>query len=145
MKAVPEFVENWLKFFSRSVRDQDFGAGKMLFDATADSFGTVCFRAENLDELVARQWCQVWPNIQNFEFEYDSARAIETPALAIVLAGWRSTALDQTRNLVERRGRATIVLKNFPAGWKALHTHFSITPQLKYDPVLRHATSSLHD
>ena len=138
-------LKKWLQDFSAAVRRHDFGAGKILFDATSDSFGTVCYRAKNLDELVARQWRKVWPNIQNFEFEYNSARAIETPELAAVLAGWRSTTLDQTRNLIERRGRATIVLKKFPDGWKALHTHFSITPQLKYDPVLRHTTSSLHD
>jgi ketosteroid isomerase-like protein len=143
MKAVPKLLENWLKFFSRSVRDQDFAAGKKLFHMDSVSFGTVCPRSENLDELIARQWQVVWPNTQGFDFEYSSARATVATDMAVVCAGWQSTGFDKNLNPISRRGRATIVLQKFAGkGWLAVHSHFSINPTQPHDPVFWHTVAS---
>jgi ketosteroid isomerase-like protein len=143
MKAVPEFLENWLKFFSRSVRDQDFEAGKKLFHISSVSFGTVCPRSENLDELIARQWQVVWPNTQDFDFEYASAQATVSAGMAVVCTGWRSTGFDKNLDPVSRQGRATIVLQKFAGNdWLAIHSHFSLNPTQPHDPVLWHTAAS---
>jgi ketosteroid isomerase-like protein len=141
MQAVPDFLEKWLKDFSEAVRKRDFASGENLFEDGTVSFGTVCFRAENLDELVARQWRRVWPRTADFDFDYASARAIVTGDSATVVTGWRSSGFDHDGNSVERSGRATIVLQKSAAGWKAIHTHFSISPQPDHDPLFRHAAS----
>jgi ketosteroid isomerase-like protein len=139
MQRIPDFLENWLKDFSAAVRRRDYVSGKNLFAGGADSFGTVCARAENLEELIARQWRQVWPKTKDFDFEYDAARAVVTDKLVTIFTGWRSTGFDPDQNPVERCGRATIVLQRSAAGWQAVHTHFSINPHHDHDPVFRHA------
>jgi ketosteroid isomerase-like protein len=137
MQRVPDFLELWLKEFSTAVRRQDFTAGKKLFAGGANSFGTVCARMDSLDELVARQWRQVWPKTKDFDFDYDTARAVVTGELATILTGWRSDSFDAEKKTVERAGRATIVLQPSAIGWRAVHTHFSINPHPAHDPVLR--------
>jgi ketosteroid isomerase-like protein len=135
MKAVPDFLENWLRLFARSVRNQDMIAGKKLFQAKAISFGTVCPRSESLDELVSRQWQVVWPNTRDFDFEYDTARAIADENLAVLIAGWKSTGFGSADRMFSRSGRATIVLGKTAAGWQAVHSHFSIKPTHAHDPI----------
>ena len=145
MKALPKPLRSWLRNFSKAVRDRDFASGKKLFDARVVSFGTVRFRAEGLDELFSRQWQAVWPRTRDFDFEYDSTVAFAGSGGAVIAVNWFSTGLVRGKKSVKRRGRATIVLKKSAPGWKAVHTHFSIAPTSKHDPILRHAKSSLHD
>lgn len=138
MKAVPDFLENWLRLFAQSVRDQDFDTGRKLFQADSVSFGTVCRRSENIDDLISRQWQVVWPNTQGFDFEYDSARATVNGSTAIILAGWQSTGFDKNQIPFQRRGRATLALQKSTDRWLAIHSHFSINPTLTHDPILCH-------
>ena len=140
MLAIPADLENWLRLFSKAVRGRDFSAGRALFDGAVTAFGTVCSRAESLDELVSCQWQAVWPQTTGFDFDYVTARAMTAVDWATVIAGWRSTGFANGGKPVERLGRATLVLHKSAAGWKAVHTHFSINPQSSdHDPVLRHA------
>ena len=122
--------ERWLEGFSETVRARDFSKGKRLFSKGVVSFGTVCVRAKNLDELVAKQWKLVWPKTKDFKFDCESARVIKNADHAVIIAGWRSTGF---RNKIPfaRRGRATIVLEKSANCWKALHTHFSLEPKRK--------------
>ena len=136
MKAAPKSLKDWLRLFSRAVRERDLTSGRKLFHWQVVSFGTVCFRAGNLDELVHRQWEIVWPGTQNFDFEYNSARAVIEGKTAVLVTDWESTGINGHRTPVSRHGRATIVLKKNGVGWRAVHTHFSIDPS-QHDPVLR--------
>jgi len=135
MKTLPKPLKNWLRKFSGAVRRRDFATGEILFADGVISFGTVCFRTENLGELSTRQWRKVWPRTKDFEFDYKSARAIVAADLAAVLANWRSTGFDRDKIPFGRRGRATIVLRKCAAGWKATHTHFSLKPAPKNDSL----------
>ncbi len=128
MRAVPDFLESWLRLFAVAVRARDFASGRKMFDDGVISFGTVCFSAENLDALAQQQWRLIWLNTTDFDFEYDSARAVVDERLAIVIATWQSTGHDREQKPYERRGRATIVLRKDGAGWRAIHTHFSLAP-----------------
>lgn len=140
MQDVPRHLERWLRCFARAVRERDFAAGKKLFDDGVTSFGTVCFRMENLEELAAHQWGIVWSRTADFDFEYATARAALDEKLAAVIAEWRSTGFDAAQKPFPRRGRATIVLRKTLPGWRAIHTHFSIEPTAAdiHGPILRH-------
>ena len=122
------------------MRERDFGSGKNLFASGVIAFGTVCFRVEGIDALAARQWQAVWPNSEDFEFEYSSARAFVDAETAAVVAGWTSTGLTPDGSRFQRRGRSTLVLRRGAAGWKAVHTHFSLAPAQSDDPLLRQAS-----
>lgn len=140
MEPLPGDIESWLKAFSRSVRERDFASGKKLFENGVVSFGTVCFRVEGIDALAARQWQVVWPNTEDFEFDYSSARVFIGAETATVIAGWTSTGLAPGGGRFQRRGRSTLVLRRAASGWKAAHTHFSLAPAQQDDPLLRQAS-----
>ncbi|HTR43244.1 MAG TPA: nuclear transport factor 2 family protein [Pseudomonadales bacterium] len=141
MKVASESLKDWLRLFSQAVRERDLVSGRKFFHQQVVSFGTVCFRAENLEDLVRRQWEIVWPGTQNFDFDYNSARAEIVGKSAVLITHWQSTGFIGRRASVSRRGRATIALKKTATGWKAFHTHFSIDP-LQNDPVLRKKRAS---
>lgn len=124
-------LDAWLRAFSRAVRDRDFASGKSLFDAGVVSFGTVCSRADTLDELQANQWQFIWPNTRDFDFEYAEAATLVEGDQAVIVAGWSSTGFKVDGAPFQRRGRATIVLRRQLSEWKAVHTHFSLEPVLK--------------
>ncbi|MBC8096500.1 MAG: nuclear transport factor 2 family protein [Akkermansiaceae bacterium] len=137
MDLPSEDITHWLRSFSTAVRDQDFKAGKLLFDGRVVSFGTVCVRAENLDELESHQWRSVWPNTRDFEFDYTATRVLVEAGQTVVLTHWSSTGLTGDDQPFQRRGRATLVLRKDASQWKAIHTHFSIEPMSKHDPLFR--------
>lgn len=49
--------------------------------------------------------------------------------LACVLAEWTSLAEGREGKAARRRGRCTVILAKGAAGWRSLHTHFSLTRQ----------------
>lgn len=126
MQAVSESVQRWLEDFSTAVRERDFTAGKKLFAGNVTAFGTVCFRVDSLDDLAAHQWQVVWPSTADFDFNSATARSAVDGNLTTVVAEWTSTGFDAAQKSFLRRGRATIVLEKSPAGWLAVHTHFSM-------------------
>lgn len=123
-----EDLEIWLRSFSKAVRERDFTTGKGLFDERVMAFGTVCCRAENLQELFTNQWQLIWPNTKDFDFEYATARTTTDQNLAVIVTEWQSTGFDVAKKEFVRHGRATIVLQRAGSIWKAVHTHFSLTP-----------------
>ena len=135
--AVPQDAIAWLRAFSQAVRDQNFQAGRRLCDPGVVAFGTVCCRAEGLDQLVKEQWNCVWPNTRDFDFDYESADAFAESKQIVVLANWHSTGLAAAGRPFQRHGRCTIVLRLASSGWSAVHTHFSINPVHQHDPLLR--------
>src|SRR5262245_50293606 len=111
MNELPEFVEAWLRDFSAAVRNKDFASGKRLFNDGGVSFGTVCFWANGLEELVSHQWQVVWPRTADFDFEYHTARASLESEQAVVASGWTSKGFNANKVPYFRRGRATLVLR----------------------------------
>lgn len=142
MQGLTADLEQWLKAFSQAVRSRDFETGKSLFAPGVVSFGTICFRADARDDLERSQWRKVWPNTRGFDFEYDSAIATVDAQQAVILAIWNSVTGNGSGESISRRGRATLVLWKTGAHWKAIHTHFSLTPQ--NDPVLCRISPDAH-
>jgi ketosteroid isomerase-like protein len=132
--------EEWLHAFARAVRDRDFERGRELFSKDVIGFGTVCCRADGLDRLASDQWNRIWPNTTGFDFAYDSIRTETEGRQAVIMATWSSTGIRADGSAFRREGRATIVLQHQATGWKAVHTHFSLTPDARHDTLLRAGT-----
>jgi ketosteroid isomerase-like protein len=128
MTILTESAQHWLRTFARAVRDRDFAAGRTLFAKDVISYGTVCRRADNLEQLEGLQWRAVWPVTEGFEFDYESARGEVGGDGITIIAEWSSTGFDPERRPRLRRGRSTILLRQFPEGLRAVHTHFSMNP-----------------
>ncbi|MCU0670276.1 MAG: nuclear transport factor 2 family protein [Myxococcota bacterium] len=122
-------IEEWLRAFAKAVRERDYASGRSLFAPDVLAFGTVAERAEGIDALVARQWRVVWETTRGFEFDYGSLRGERHGDRAWIAAAWSSMAATGAHAEGRRRtGRATLVLARDDRGWRALHTHFSLTP-----------------
>jgi ketosteroid isomerase-like protein len=121
-------ARRWMVDFARAVRERDFAAGRRLFAPEVIGYGTVCRRADGLAELERRQWSRVWPVTRDFDFDYRDAVSLACGDGLMVLAQWRSVGCEGSRELGERRGRSTILLRESPGGLQAVHTHFSLDP-----------------
>lgn len=119
------------EFFCRMSRycaALDFDSTEALFAANVISFGTKATVVQGLTSLRKNQWEKIWPNIEQFEMQIDSAQASATGDLAWGVVPWTSTGFDQTGNPYDRPGRATAVLSRSDGIWRCVHTHFSLAP-----------------
>ena len=126
-------ISAWLDEFARCVRERDVTGARALFAPGVRAFGTFVEYAEGREELVTRQWNDVWPRTQGFRF-LDAPMVIEASedgSLVCVLSLWESEGLDASGGSFVRRGRSTTILRRLasaPAHYVAVHTHFSKTP-----------------
>jgi ketosteroid isomerase-like protein len=124
-------VREWLESFAACVRERDFDAARAMFDGEVCSFGSWTGRMCGIDELVARQWSNVWPRTCGFRFDLDNAFGHATASGAWAAATWTSRALnDDGSPGFERRGRSTFAFRRTAEGvLVAVHTHFSMDPE----------------
>lgn len=123
-------LADWLAAFARCVRDGDVTSARALFDPSVHSFGTRGEWLVGIDDLLARQWEPVWPRTRGFRF-LDApivTEAADDGSLVCVLALWSSEGVAPSGDRFDRRGRCTIVLRATRDGYRAVHTHFSRTP-----------------
>lgn len=121
-------IARWLEDFAAAVRAADYARGAALFDPDALGFGTVAASAQGLDQLVRDQWRPVWDATEGFRFDLPPARIEVEGAFAWVAATWSSQGLVEGGKPFPRAGRATILLRHGAGGWRAVHTHFSLSP-----------------
>jgi ketosteroid isomerase-like protein len=126
--TTPDGILKWLEEFAAAVRAADYARGAELFDPDALGFGTVADRAQGLDVLVRDQWRHVWDATEGFRFHLEGARIEVEGDLGYAAAGWSSTGFAAGGAPFPRVGRATIVLRRLRGGWRAVHTHFSLSP-----------------
>ncbi|HEX5137531.1 MAG TPA: nuclear transport factor 2 family protein [Planctomycetota bacterium] len=121
-------VARWLEEFAAAVRAADYARGAALFDPDALGFGTLTARAQGLDVLLRDQWQHVWGSTEGFRFDLAGARIEAEGDLAYAAAGWSSTGFAEDGAPFPRAGRATVVLRRGAGRWRAVHTHFSLSP-----------------
>lgn len=121
-------IERWLEEFAAAVRAADYARGAGLFDPAALGFGTVAERADGLERLVREQWRRTWGVTRGFRFDLGDARIEIAGEVAWVAATWSSTGFDAAGKPFPRAGRATLVLRQDAARWRAVHSHFSLLP-----------------
>ena len=136
-------VRSWLDEWAEAIRANDIARGEALFSPEASGFGTVTLMTDGLADLVARQWCEVWPRTSGFRFGHDAMRIRVSPDAmqACVQTLWHSFSKDGADVGRRRTGRATIVLtRPAPdAAWRGAHTHFSMWPDMA-DKAIREKT-----
>lgn len=132
-KAADE-VRLWLSEWAEAIRTKDFAKGEALFLSTTSGFGTVTLRTDGLEDLVLRQWREVWTRTREFQFDENTMSILisldETQACVHCL--WRSLSDEPTDSGRMRTGRATILLtRTAPTTpWRGVHTHFSMWPDM---------------
>jgi ketosteroid isomerase-like protein len=122
-------IEAWLRAFAGAVRDRDYATGGSLFASDVIAFGTVAERAVGIETLAARQWRVVWETTRDFDFDYGSVRCEVVGDRAWATSLWTSTADKGPDAGAQRSGRASLVLARDGARWRAVHSHFSLTPR----------------
>jgi ketosteroid isomerase-like protein len=121
-------IHRWLETFAAAVRDRDFAKGRALCIGDIFSFGTVTNYAQGLDELESCQWQRVWGITTGFAFDLNSVRCGGDGDTFWAGALWSSQGRHKIDGVIERRGRATIILQKMGDKLLAAHTHFSLAP-----------------
>jgi ketosteroid isomerase-like protein len=121
-------VLGWFRHLERCVRAVDYSGARPIFAEEAVGFGTYGAMLDGLDALVAGQWQNIWPNIQDFTFDPETLRCGADGALVWAICRWDSLGKDADGRPFDRPGRATVILTRRDGQLKALHTHFSLVP-----------------
>ncbi len=123
-------VRDWMSAWGAEVAAADIAAGRRRFSPDVTAFGTHADVVHGLDALVAQQWSQIWPAIEDFAFLVDELH-VEVSAdrlLAVAVVPWTSTGVGEDGARFRRPGRATTVLRRrgIDEPWVGVHTHFSL-------------------
>jgi ketosteroid isomerase-like protein len=119
----------WLRKWERLINSQDFAEARSLFSNDVVSFGTFAELLTGLDDLEARQWRKIWPTIVGFTFDEPLVLVSEeNPQTATVISLWHSQGKAGKDGFYQRRGRATLVLRNQKNGLRCIHSHLSMEP-----------------
>ena len=125
-------IKAWLVKFQECVQSVDYATARKMFDPDCYCFGSLAEKVFSLDELIEKQWSQIWPNCQGFQFNLDEIHMeiCQEGDMACAMVPWTSIGFHPDGNPFERPGRVTILLKKNPStkNWVALHTHYSLKP-----------------
>jgi ketosteroid isomerase-like protein len=127
-----QFFHRWLDRFAGHVRDVDYASAKPLFHPDVLAFGTHNDVIPGIDQWIATQWDNVWPNTSDFRFvlAQTSVLASSDGQMATVIAPWTSTGYHADGQSFPRPGRATMVfskvLSGQAGGWLCVHSHMSL-------------------
>lgn len=133
-------LRQWLDGFAACVRARDFARGRTFFHRRAHGFGSYADICWDLDDLVRRQWKQIWPNITGFRFDQRRLHYLISPDRRLMgaMLPWRSTGFHPDGRRFLRNGRVTIILSRERGGrWVARHTHYSLNPGTSQTTVRR--------
>ncbi len=125
-------LRSWLAGWGACVASVDVEAARPLFRDDVVGYGTKATVARGIDNLIAEQWSQVWPNIEGFAFDSDGADVWLGPdgLHGVIAAAWSSLGRTAIGNTFTRNGRATVVVERASVDdpWLGVHTHFSLEP-----------------
>ena len=129
-------VKAWLANWQTCVQGLDFNKAQSLFVKNTASFGTHMDVVEGIDALEENQWRNVWPNIEEFEWDFDNIKigVSADRLMAFLITTWTSKGFDEEANPFDRPGRTTVILSRTSSDvpWLGVHTHFSLHPGTPY-------------
>lgn len=121
-------LQHWYQTLERCVGAVDYATARAIVHPQVASFGTHAELVQGLDELQARQWSNVWPNITDFAFDLAGMVGGRSGDVAWAAATWSSTGYHEDGAPFDRPGRATVTFVHVNGRWLATHTHFSLNP-----------------
>lgn len=121
-------LRDWLRQLQTCVRNQDFAGGRALCVPELLAFGTRAEMVDGVEQVMERQWRQVWPRIRDFTIDADKARGAVHGGRGWVAARWDSLGVRSDGSTFARPGRLTILFERRGERWLAFHTHFSLSP-----------------
>ena len=126
--ATREYFVRWLETFSGYVREVDYASARPLFHPHVLAFGTHNDVISGIDQWIATQWDNVWPNTTDFRFVLEQTSVLASPdgMMATVIAPWTSTGYHPDGQPFPRPGRATLVFSGNADGWLCVHSHMSL-------------------
>jgi len=123
-------VRAWIDGWSDEVAAVDFGSARRRFAPDVSAFGTHADVIIGLDRLVAEQWQQIWPAIEDFRFQSEELQVLVSPdrRQAVAVLPWTSYGIGIDGQRFDRPGRATVVLRRsgLDDPWVGVHTHLSL-------------------
>jgi len=125
---ITRFFREWLETFAGYVREVDYASARPLFHPDVLAFGTHNDLIPGLDEWVATQWDNVWPNTTDFRFVLEQTSLLASPdgKMAVAIAPWTSTGYHEDGKTFPRPGRATLVFSKHGDRWLCTHSHMSL-------------------
>ena len=89
-------VKAWLANWQTCVQGLDFNKAQSLFVKNTASFGTHMDVVEGIDALEENQWRNVWPNIEEFEWDFDNIKigVSADRLMAFLITTWTSKGFD---------------------------------------------------
>jgi hypothetical protein len=119
---------DWFRAWNACLLAVDFAGARGLFDTAVSGFGTHAEIVFGLDRLESEQWRNVWPDITDFRFHVEALHGGIAREHAWAACPWSSTGYHADGAAFARPGRATVIFKHTPDGWRGVHTHFSLNP-----------------
>src|ERR1700726_3670742 len=107
---ITQFFRQWLETFAGHVREGDYASARPLFHPDVLAFGTHNDVIPGLDQWVATQWDNVWPNTTDFRFVAEQTSVLASP----------------DGRPFPPPGRATLVFSRTADGWLCMHSHMSL-------------------
>lgn len=123
-------ARRWLRALERCVRAADYAAARPLFASDTYSFGTHAAVVRGRQALEREQWAHVWPRIRNFTFQLAQMRCLGNDAGLCVIVPWNSQGVGPDGRTFPRPGRTTVLLAPRRGRWVAIHSHFSLAPDV---------------
>ena len=122
----PALVQ-WLTAWQAAINARDYAGGAELFAEDVIAFGTYSDAMRGRENLVERQWREMWPYIRDFRFSLDETAVLDDGhSICVLICPWTSLGIAPDGATFPRAGRCTIALERTETGLRARHTHFSM-------------------
>lgn len=114
--------------FCRSMEQGDLSIIDELFDLSPDNVFYDINEGPLTPERLKRVWTAATTNYEIRRFVFTQMSVGVDGERAVQTGSWEQTQAAKTGESRDIAGRATILWKKFPSGWKVYHYHASVTP-----------------
>jgi ketosteroid isomerase-like protein len=123
-------IEDWFATLQACVRAVDYPTAREIFAPDVVAFGTRAEIVVGLDTLEQNQWSGVWPVIRDFSFDLSQLHWGWSGDGGWAVTTWTSTGFRPDGSPFPRPGRATVLFTVREDRILAIHTHFSLSPNV---------------
>jgi ketosteroid isomerase-like protein len=114
--------------FCRAMEAGDLSIIDQIFDLSPENVFYDINEGPLSPERLKRVWTAATTNYEIKRFVFTDMRVVVEGDRALQTGSWEQTQAAKTGQSRDIVGRATILWKKTPSGWKVYHYHASITP-----------------